>query len=92
MVDLRTKAWLDDMFVYGGANVYGPIQLKEEADNSGEWAKRFRANFDYVLAKRTLTAFDYEDRTEVSFDTDAEFFDYLTSLHGYLYSNGPMPE
>ena len=91
MVDLRTKAWLDDMFAYGGANVYGPSQLKEEIDSLGEWAERFRANFDHVLAERTLTALDYENRTEVSFDSDEEFYGYLSSLHRFLYADGPMP-
>lgn len=91
MVDLRTKAWLDDMFIYGGGNVYGPPQLKEATDTRGEWAGRFRSNFERVLAERKLTALEYENRTEVSFDTDGEFYDYLLALHDFLFSNGPMP-
>lgn len=91
MIDLRTKAWLDDMFIYGGGNVYGPPQLKEATDTRGEWAERFRANFDHIIAERTLTALDYENRTEVSFDSDEEFYSYLLSLHRFLYADGPMP-
>ena len=91
MVDLRTKAWLDDMFIYGGGNVYGPPQLKETTDMRGEWAGRFRSNFEHVLAERKLTALEYENRTDVSFDTDAEFYDYLLALHDFLFSKGPMP-
>ncbi len=56
MIDLRTQARLDDMFIYGGGNVYGPPQLKEATDTRGEWAERFRSNFDRVLAERELTA------------------------------------
>ncbi len=91
MVDLRTKSWLDDMFIYGGGNVYGPPQLKEATDARGEWAERFRSNIEYVLAKRELTALEYEDRTEVSFDTDAELFEYLEKLYQYLFYNGVQP-
>jgi len=91
MVDLRTKAWLDDMFIYGGGNVYGPPQLKEETDARGEWAERFRSNFEHVLAERQLTALEYEDRTEVSFDTDAELFEYLEKIYQYLFYEGPQP-
>jgi hypothetical protein len=71
MVDLRTQAWLDDMFIYGGGNVYGPPQLKEATDTRGEWAGRFRSNFERVLAERKLTALEYENRTEVSLTSDA---------------------
>lgn len=92
VVDLRTQAWLDDMFIYGGGNVYGPPQLKEETDARTEWAERFRSNFDYVLAKRELTALEYEDRTEISFDTDAEFYAYLGRLFDYLFKNGAFPD
>lgn len=92
MVDLRTKSWLDDMFIYGGGNVYGPPQLKEATDARGEWAERFRSNIEYVLAKRELTALEYEDRTEVSFDSDADLHAYLLRLYDYLYRSGPFPD
>ncbi|MBO9466565.1 hypothetical protein J7443_15075 [Tropicibacter sp. R15_0] len=91
MIDPRTKAWLDDMFIYGGANVYGPSQLKEEIDAAGEWANRFRANFEHVMKDRTLTAEEYEARTEISFDTDSEMFEYMGKLHQYLFNNGVHP-
>jgi len=91
MVDLRTQAWLDDMFIYGGGNVYGPPQFKEATDARTEWAERFRSNFDHVLAERRLTASEYEDRTEISFDNDVEFYDYLAKLRRFLFSDGPMP-
>ncbi len=91
MVDLRTQAWLDDMFIYGGGNVYGPPQLKEATDTRGEWAERFRSNFDHVLAEKTLTAAEYEARTEISYDTDVEFYEYLLKLYRFLFSSGPMP-
>lgn len=91
MVDLRTKAWLDDMFIYGGGNVYGPRQSKEEIDVRGQWAERFRSILDHVLAEGQLAALEYEDRTEVSFDTDVEFYDYLAKLYRFLFSDGPMP-
>ena len=91
MTDPQTKAWLDDMFTYGGANVYGPSQLKEEIDTAGEWAKRFRTKFEHVLTERTLSAAKYEVRTEVSFDTDAELFEYLEKLYQYLFYDGTQP-
>ncbi|MBC56352.1 MAG: hypothetical protein CL814_05400 [Confluentimicrobium sp.] len=90
-MDLRTKALLDDMFMYGGGNVYGPRQLKEGIDARGEWAQRYRANFEHVLAERTLSAAEYEDRTEISFDTDDELYDHLSKLHRYLFFDGPIP-
>lgn len=91
MVDLQTKVWLDDMFIYGGTNVYGSRQLKEAVDAHGEWSRRYRANFEHVLAERTLTAAEYEARTEISFDTDADFYDHLSKLHRYLFFGGPIP-
>jgi hypothetical protein len=45
-LDLRTQAWLDDMFLFCGANVCGPDKLKEELAWSSEWSERLRRNFD----------------------------------------------
>ena len=70
---------------------FGPPQLKEEIVARGEWAERFRSNFDHVLAERELTGSAYEGRTEISFDTDDEFYDYLSKLHRFLFSDGPIP-
>lgn len=75
-VDQRTQAWLDDMFIYSGGNVYGPNQLKDEIESRSEWSKRFRRDFEHVLAERTLTAIDYERRTDIYFDSDEEMFLY----------------
>ncbi len=36
MVDIRTQAWLDDKFIYGGGNVFGPPRLNEKIDARGE--------------------------------------------------------
>lgn len=73
------------------ATYMAPPQLREEIDARTEWAERFRSNFDHVLGQRGLTALEYEDRTEVSFDTDVEFYDYLAKLHRFLFLDGPMP-
>lgn len=91
MVDLRTQAWLNDMFIYGGGNVYGYPQLKKAVETRGEWAARYRKNLNHVMAERTLTALEYEDETLVSFDTDAELYDELSKLNLYLYFDGPYP-
>ena len=85
-LDLRTQAWLDDMFLYCGANVYGPDKLKEELGWSSEWSERLRRNFDYVLENRSLTAEDIE------FENDEALFAYVEALRDFLFSDGPYPE
>lgn len=92
MIDLRAQAWLDDMVFYSGGNAYGYPQLKEVVGRGGEWSDRYRRNFDHVLAERKLTASEYENRAEVSFDTDAELFEELSKLYLYLFQNGPYPD
>lgn len=67
----------------------GP-RLKEEIDARGEWAERFRSNFDHVLAKRGVTASKYEVRTEISFDTNVEFHDYLAKFLNLLRCIAPL--
>lgn len=91
-LDLRTQAWLDDMFLYCGANVYGPDKLKEELGWSSEWSEHLRWNFDYVLENRSLTADDYARRTDIEFENDEALFAYVEALRDFLFSNGPYPE
>lgn len=91
-LDLRTEAWLDDMFLYCGANVYGPDRLKEELAWSSEWSERLRRNFDYVLENRSLTADDYARRTDVEFENDEALFAYVEALRDFLFADGPYPE
>jgi hypothetical protein len=88
-LDLRTQAWLDDMFLYCGANVYGPDKLKEELAWSSEWAERLRRNFDHVLKNRSLTADDYAD---IEFENDEMLFAYVEALRDFLFLDGPYPE
>lgn len=91
-LDLRTQAWLNDMFLYCGANVYGPDKLKEELAIPSEWSMRFRRNFEYVLEKRSLTADDYARRTDIDFEDDEALFYYLKALRDFLFLGGPYPE
>lgn len=91
-LDMRTRAWLDDMFLYCGANVYGPDKLKDELSVPSEWRAQFRRNFEHVLGTKTLTAKDYERRTDIEFDSDDELFAYLRKLYNFLFAAGPYPE
>ncbi|KIN75623.1 hypothetical protein Z950_2713 [Sulfitobacter mediterraneus KCTC 32188] len=39
-----------------------------------------------------MTALDYENQTDVSFDSDADLHAYLHRLYDYLYRSGPIPD
>jgi hypothetical protein len=80
------------MFLYCGANVYGPDELKERLSRPTEWSERFHRKFEHVLEMRALTAKDYELRTDIDFDSDDELFIYLRKLYDFLFAAGPYPE
>jgi len=90
--DLRTQAWLQDIRLYCGGNTNDPAKLKENVTHPSEWAERLKRNFSHVLAEQVLTAMDYEDETDISFDEDAELYAYLWRLYNYLFENGPFPD
>ena len=91
-LDLRTRAWLDDMFLYSGANAYGPDKLREELSHVSEWGERLRRNFEHVLERKTSTAKGYARRTEIAFESGEALFVYLQNLYDFLFAAGCYPE
>ena len=92
MCDLKTQAFLQDIMLYCGGNTNDPAKLRERALVNSEWSARLKRNFHHVLAQRTVTASSYEDKTDVSFDTDSELYAYLNRLYDYLFKNGAFPD
>ena len=91
-VDLRTQAWMKDIGLYCGANTNDPARLQEISAERTEWSVRLKQNFEHVLTERNVTALDYENQTDVSFDSDADLHAYLHQLYDYLYRSGPFPD
>ncbi len=91
-IDLKTQAWLKDIGLYCGANTNDPARLKEISAERTEWSDRLKRNFEHVLTERNVTALDYENQTDVSFDSDSDLHAYLHRLYDYLYRSGPFPD
>ena len=83
--------WHELMHLYCDANAFSPGDLKTDLGSNPDFRERFRQRFDWVLQTQPISAQEWEDRNDTSFDEDEELHEHLQQIYDFMFRDGPHP-